>query len=142
MKKIIYLLSIIAVFSSCINTKGAKKDDIYLLFLKNKSMKTKYVASSSITKKPIGSLRYLYKLENGNILFETNTSKRDSFKIKFSESKKYNIKDINWLSKNTNKGLDYYAVKFLINKNIYIVKTDSVEKLIKVIPVHFIQEIE
>ena len=132
---ILIILSFLTCHST--NYKIQDKDAIYIYFKKNdKDMISHYSWKN-------GPLKYVYVLEKGTVIFETKIKDQHNFQLPVSKANRVDIKNMDWLNKNTNKGLEYYAYKFFRQKeDIYIVITDTINKKLNFVRVNFIQEIE
>ncbi len=117
-----------------------QKEKLYFLFDENgDDMITYYRGRNVITKEVLGELHYQYNFKKGHIIFEEK-SKDSNYVVSKIYEKKLNIKNIDWLSQNSNNGLEYNAMKILQEKDIYIVTKDTINNKIetKIHPVNYI----
>lgn len=133
---------IITILGFCSSFFLKQNKPVYIWFNKNDKMLTYYSGSDPKTSKIVGEIKYLYKLENGNVIFEKRSDDIGFKQIKLSNAKDYLIKDIEWLSDSTEGGLEYKSLEFFQGKDVFLVVADSISQKANIVPVYLIQETE
>ncbi|GAA3570338.1 hypothetical protein [Snuella lapsa] len=145
-KSICLIISILFVMLSLsfMVRRSQIEQPLYFYFNAQDSlMSKKYSGYDKITSKGIGSLKYIYLLENDNIIF-TPKEKGDNPKrlqIASKDTLGFNVKTIKWL-KNYN-GIQRDSI-FLRkgNRKYYVIEKQASDNKLYMVEVVFIQETE